>query len=99
MLTDFVRAGVRVMPERREVGGECPLIRVRWLPIVCPAGVDDVLQLGSGILCERELSSWREVVEESIDLHGEVAEVGVSVPELVVLGFLGGEDSAVVHVI
>lgn len=74
------------------------MLRVWLFPIECPAGVYDVLQLGSGILSERELSSWREVVEVAIDLHGEVAEVGVSVPELVVLGFLGGEDSAVVHV-
>lgn len=99
MLTVFGRPGVRVMPERREVGGECPLIWVRLLPIVCPAGIDDVLQLFAGVGAEAELTARRKPVEVAIDLHGEVAEVGVGVPELVVLGFLGGEDSAVVHVI
>ena len=74
------------------------MLRVRWLPIVCPAGIDDVLELVAGVGAEAELTARRKSVEVAIDLHGEVAEAGVGVPEQVVLGFLGGEDSAVVHV-
>ena len=99
MLTVFGRPGVCVMPECGEVGCECPVLRVRWLPIVCPAGIDDVLELVAGVGAEAELTARRKPVEVAIDLHGEGSEGRVGVPELVVLGFLGGEDCAVVHVI
>ena len=85
VIIQFVLMDVGDMSERREVGSERPVLRVWLFPIECPAGVYDVLQLGSGILSERELSSWREVVEVAIDLFRQLSEVLVAIPELVEL--------------